>query len=167
MQLNTEFNNPFGCPFSLDDVYADPVSTAAEAVDCGYRHSEIYHLTLESTAPASRSTKPNSISFKQPSRRSLPGIEHSENVPSHSRSLFEHRRPESLVLTPAGRGPRHDWSSSRFSAFHSPPSSDPRKRPGWRLTRRAGGRPNTRYQAGRLPSWGRGPPLRVRPRSVA
>jgi len=33
MQLNPDFNNPFGCPLSLDKVYIYPVGTATEAVD--------------------------------------------------------------------------------------------------------------------------------------
>ena len=50
MQLNTDLNDPFGCPFSLDKVYVDPIGTAAAAVDFGHRHSEIHRLTLNLTA---------------------------------------------------------------------------------------------------------------------
>ena len=52
MQLNANFNNPFGCPFSLDKVYVYPVGIAAEAVDFGRGHSEIHRLTLNLTAPS-------------------------------------------------------------------------------------------------------------------
>jgi hypothetical protein len=50
MQLNTNFNNPFGCPFSPDKVYVDPIGTTAEAVDFGHRHSETHHFTLNLAA---------------------------------------------------------------------------------------------------------------------
>ena len=35
MQLNTDFNDPFGCSSSLDKLYVDPIGTTAEAVDLG------------------------------------------------------------------------------------------------------------------------------------
>ena len=50
MQLNTDFNDPFECPFSLVKLYVYPISTTAEAVDFGHGHSEIHRLTLNLTA---------------------------------------------------------------------------------------------------------------------
>ena len=51
MQLNTDFDDPFGCPFSLDKLYVYPIGTTAEAVDFGHGHLEIDRLTLNLTAP--------------------------------------------------------------------------------------------------------------------
>ena len=52
MQLNTDFNDPFGCAFSLDKLYVYPIGTTAEAVDFRHGHSEIHRPTLNLTAPA-------------------------------------------------------------------------------------------------------------------
>ena len=51
MELNTNFNDPFGCSFSLDKLYVYPTGTTAEAVDFGHGRSEIHRLTLNLTAP--------------------------------------------------------------------------------------------------------------------
>jgi len=51
MQLNIDFNDPFGCPFSLDKLYFYPIGTTTEAVDFGHKHSENHRFTLNLTAP--------------------------------------------------------------------------------------------------------------------
>ena len=44
-------HDPFGCRFPLNKLQVNPVGTAAEAVDFGYGHSEIYRLTLKLIPP--------------------------------------------------------------------------------------------------------------------
>ena len=52
MQLNTDFNDPFECPFSLVKLYVYPIGNTAEAVDFGHGHSETQRFTLSLTVLA-------------------------------------------------------------------------------------------------------------------